>query len=131
MEIPTITPQDISTFHSLYGEVKTLNEQASASIIAAQENKENELTIARDGQPIVVKENDLWTEVFHLGPACEGGQILSEKYPEPFELSAKAEQKKHELKAFALSKWNIDPLGMTLSDIMRMMEAMIEYKRSL
>jgi hypothetical protein len=94
--------------------VKQLNERAGASIDAAQVNKANELTIARDGQPVVVKESDLWTEVFHFGPACDAGQILSEKYPEPFKLSADAEKKKAELNAFAIKKWGIDPLCMTL-----------------
>jgi hypothetical protein len=128
MEIPTITPQDISAFHALYGEVKALNEHASAAIEAAKVNSENELTIARDGKPVVVKEGDLWTEVWHLGAQSDGGQILAEKYPEPFKLSADAEKKKGELKTFALTKWNIDPLGMTLSDIMRICEAIVNYR---
>jgi len=53
---------------------------------------------------------------------------LAEKYPDAFRLSREAEQKKDEIKAFAISKWDIDPLAMTLSNIMRIVEALIEYK---
>ena len=128
MEIPTITPQDISQFHSLHGEFKRLNEQASAAIIAARGNSENEITIARDGKAITVKEKDLWDEVFNLGPDCEGGKILAEKYPDAFTISTQAETKKKEFQALAMSKWNIDPLAMSLSDIMRITEAVVDYK---
>lgn len=75
-----------------------------------------------------MKENDLWTEVWHLGADCEGGKILAEKYPEPFKLSRQAEEKKAEIKKFAMAKWGIDPMAMTLSDIIRIMDAIVDYK---
>lgn len=128
MEIPTIDPKDIGTLHTLFSEHKSLSEQASAAILLAKENKDNELTIAREGRAVVVKENDLWEEVWALGPASDAGKILSEKYPDAFELSAKAEKKKEEVKAFALTRWGIDPLVMSLSDIIRIVEAVIDYK---
>jgi hypothetical protein len=52
MDIPTIDPQDISQFHSLDGEVKALNEQASAAIEAANANSENELTTRATAKPL-------------------------------------------------------------------------------
>ena len=128
MELPTIDPKDISEFHRLHGDFKDLQEQASAAILLAKENQDNELTIARDGKAIVVREKDLWDEIWALGPESEAGKVLSEKYADAFNLSADAEKKKGELKAFAQSKWNVDPLAMTLSDIIRIMEAVIEYK---
>jgi hypothetical protein len=131
MEIPTIDPKDIAHLRTLFAERKQLEEQASAAIELAKIHKEEEITIARDGQAVVVTENDLWTEVWHLGPDSDGGKILLEKYPEPFKLAAQAEAKKAEIKSFAITKWGIDPLAMTLSDIMRITEALIDYKLSL
>jgi hypothetical protein len=128
MEIPTIEPQDIAHFYSLHDEFKAMQVEAGVALDLAQANKEIEITIARDGRPTVVKENDLWTEVWHLGPQCEGGTILSEKYPDAFKLAARAEAKKNDMKAFAVSKWQIDPLGMTLADIMRRTEAIVNYR---
>jgi hypothetical protein len=128
MEIPTIAPADIVHFHALYSEFKSLQDQASAAIEAAKSNKDAEITIAREGQPVVLTEGDLWTEVWHLGADSEAGKILSEKYPGPFRLSKESEEKKAEMTAFALGKWKIDPLAMTLSDIMRIAEAVVDYK---
>lgn len=128
MDIPTISPEDLSTFHSLFAELKHLQEQATAAIDAAKTNADAEITIARDGQPVILKEKDLWDEVWHLGADCDAANVLSVKYPDAFGVSRDAEAKKAEMKAFSVSKWGIDPLAMTLSDIMRLMSAMIDYK---
>lgn len=128
MEIPTINPQDISAFHSLHDEFKRLQAQASDEISVARQNSANELTISRNGELVVVPEGALWDEVFYIGRNSDAGKILAEKYPKAFELSAKAEQKSAELKAFAMSKWGIDPLAMSLSDIIRIIEGLIASK---
>ena len=129
MEIPTIQPQDIARFHELHDEFKRISEQASAAIVVAQDNKENEITIARNGKPVVVSENALWQEVWALGPESEAGGILKEMYPQAFELSAKAEAKKNEMKAFSVTKWGIDPLAMSLSDIIRIIQAVVKAEK--
>ncbi|TXH50830.1 MAG: hypothetical protein E6Q97_19645 [Desulfurellales bacterium] len=128
MEIPTITTEDISAFHALHAEFKRINEKASDAIIAARANSQNDITIARNGKAVTLKEGALWDEVWSLGETSEAGAILGEKYPEAFELSGKAEAKKDEMKRFAVLKWQIDPIGMTLSDIMRLCEAIVEWK---
>jgi predicted ATP-grasp superfamily ATP-dependent carboligase len=128
MEKPTITSEGIARFHTLHSEFKALQDQASAEISTAQLNNDVEITIARDGKAVVVKERELWTEVYHLGPACDAGKILSEKYPAAFEVSAKAEEKKKEMQSFAMAEWGINPLAMSLSDIMRVTEALVDYK---
>lgn len=128
MEQPTITADSIAAYHALHREFKTLSEQASEAIKNAKLNGENEITIARDAQPVVVREKDLWDEVWNLGGGCDAGKILSEKYPEAFDLSRKTEEKKQELKKYALAEWNIDPLAMSLSDIIRIIEGVVDYK---
>lgn len=130
MDIPTISPEDLSTFHSLFAELKTLQEQATVAIEAAKTNADAEITIARDGKPVVLSEKALWDEVWHLGADCDAGTILSARYPDAFRLSREAEEKKAEMKAFSVTQWGIDPVAMTLSDIMRLMSAMIDYKLS-
>jgi hypothetical protein len=126
MELPTA--QTIAEFHVLSDDFKALNNGASDAIVAAKEHHDQEVTIARDGKPLVVKERDLWEEVYHLGPASEAGTILNEKYPEPFELSRQAEQKKEDIKAWAVEKWGINPLAMSLSDIIKLAEAVADLR---
>ena len=43
MDIPTISPEDLSTFHSLFAELKTLQEQATVAIEAAKTNADAEM----------------------------------------------------------------------------------------
>jgi hypothetical protein len=126
MEHPTA--QSIAEFHVLSDEFKALNQRASESIKAAQLHQGSQITIARDGKPVVVTEKDLWDEVYYLGPASDAGRMLAEKYPEPFEFSAQAEAKKTELKKWALEKWGIDPLAISLSDIIKVIEAVVDYR---
>jgi len=126
MEHPTA--ESIAEFHKLSDEFKELNTLASDAVAAARLHQSNEITIARDGQPVVVTEKDLWDEVWHLGPDSDAGTILKEKYPQPFELSAQTNKKKEEIKAWAVSKWGIDPLAMSLSDIIKITEAVVDYR---
>jgi hypothetical protein len=128
MEIPTITPQDISSFHALHSEFKQIKEQADAALVVARGNSENEITIARGGKAVTVKEGVLWDEIWNLGTGAEASQILGEKYPEAFKLAADTEAKKGEMKAFAMTKWDIDPMAMSLSDIIRLIEGVVASK---
>lgn len=129
MEIPTIKPQDISTYQVLVSEFKALQEKASNEIVAARLNGENDITISRDGQPVTIKEKNLWTEVFALGPDSDAGQILKNVYPAAFELSAEANKKSEEMKKFAIASFGVNPLEMSLSDIFRIIEAVFEMKK--
>src|SRR4051794_2230731 len=72
-------PKTFCKFHSLYGEFKHIQEKANAAIFAARDSGDSDITIARDGKAVTLKEKDLWDEVWNLGSDCEAGKILAEK----------------------------------------------------
>ena len=126
METPTA--ETIGQLHEHFDVLKDLQRKASDAIAAAQQNGQQEITIARDGKAVVVHEKDLWDEVWHLGSNSDAGRILKEKYPGAFALSLKAEEKMAEIKHFTTEKWGINPLAMSLSDILKLTGALIDYK---
>jgi hypothetical protein len=128
MEQPTITAESLAQFHSLFDEFEVLKTQASEALAVAKLNSELEIFITRDGKVSTVKEKDLWDEVWHLGAFSDAGEILNEKYPSVFEANRKAEAKKQEFQAFAKERWNIDPFGVSLSGIIRLIEGVVDYR---
>jgi dsDNA-specific endonuclease/ATPase MutS2 len=125
----TITEEKLAKLDQLYREVDELSEKASDAIKNAKRNKENEITIARDGKPIIIKEALLWDEVRVLGTqAIDAYSVLSEKYPEPFELSKQQIAKANEMDMFVLAEFGISSTQIRLKDIMTIVEAMVDYK---
>jgi len=129
MELPTITGEDIRHFHKLSEDFKATQALASRAIADAKLNQNNELTIARDGKPVSIREKDLWDEVWTLGATCEAAGILKEKYPDVFIHSVAADDKRQEIKVFAIERWQVDPLAISLSDIIRIIEGVVDYKK--
>lgn len=82
MDIPTIAPEDIARFHELHDEFRSLQDRASDALRTAQLNKEYEITIARDGKAVVMKEGDLWTEVW-LAQNVTAARSLISPNPRP------------------------------------------------
>ena len=56
MKTATVTGEHIAQFHKLYREFKVLLDQSQAELAAARLNDDNEITIARNGQPVVIAE---------------------------------------------------------------------------
>jgi hypothetical protein len=123
-----ITRETIEQLYRHYDELDVLEQQASAAIKVAQEHKNEEITIAQEGKSVTVREKDLWDETWTLGPACEAGALLREKYPDAFEISDRHAAKAQELREFTVAKLGIDYRAMKLSDILRLVEGVIELK---
>lgn len=124
-----ITEEKIAQLNKLYKEVDDINEVVSDAIKNAKRNKENELTIARDGKPHTITEALLWEEVRILGEeATEAYSVLSEKYPEVFTASKEQRAKAEELALFTETAFGISSTQIRLKDIMALVEAMVDYK---
>lgn len=130
MEQPSITAKDIEHFHKLFAEFRALTDKASNELNTAKLQQDRQINITRDGKPMSVKEKDLWDEVWHLGANSDAGKALSEKYPSVFQASKQANEKKLEMQKFARAQWDIDPLALSLSDIIRLIEGVVDYKLS-
>lgn len=129
MEKPTITSQDLADFYTIQSEFDELQRKASEALVNAKAAQEQEISISRNGKHQVVREKDLWDEIWHNVEDDTAKTVLREKYPQVFELSEKTEEKKEHLKQFAMEKWEINPLAMSLSDIFRIAEAVYEMKQ--
>lgn len=118
----------IEELYSRYDELDKVQEEASELLKQAKENKEAKVNITRDGKEVEVTEKDLWDEVRFMGMACEAYKILNKKYPKVFEASEKQNELARELQAWTVENLGIDYRAIKLSDIFRVVEAIIDYK---
>lgn len=122
MKAPIITGEHIDTVIRLYEELEVLTETESEAIKSAQAGNDEKTAIVKrnNGEEQTVSEKDLWKEVFYIGEGSEGYPILKERYPNVFEQSALHAQKLQEITAYTVTHLGVDPLKMSLSDIIRL-----------
>lgn len=124
-----ITREKIETVYHLYDELAVQKELASEAIKEAQRHGSNAVLIKRkDGTEQEVTEKMLWDEVWTLGSDCDAGRFLKGKYPKAFELSDVATAKAKELSTYTLAELGVDSQAIRLSDVIRITEALIEFK---
>jgi hypothetical protein len=124
-----ITIEKISKVYELYDELEALKETSSELIKSAKENRNNKILVKRaGGAETEVTEDMLWTEVYHLGDKTEGYEALKNRYPEAFSASDEVNKKLEEIQKYTNVELGIDALQIKLSDILRIVEALVEYK---
>lgn len=124
-----ITREKIETVYRLYDELAVQKEVASEAIKEAQRHWGNPVLIKRkDGTEQELAEKLLWDEVWTLGSDCDAGRFLKGKYPKAFELSDVANAKARELSTYTIAELGVDAQAVKLSDIIRITEALVEYK---
>lgn len=123
-----ITLEKIQKLETLYNEIDALDREVSESLILAKKNKKNEITISRDGKPLVISEGRLWDEVRVLGEDCDAAQILAPMYPGVFSKAEEQRKKASELDVFCQTELGVDYKRLRLIDFMHIVSAMIDYK---
>lgn len=124
-----LTREKLDAFHQLNEEVKRAEEIASESLRTAQDRfKHRTHKLQRAGKEIEINEKTLWDEVFYLGEDSEAGAILTKLHPQVFANYATQNAAAAKYKAFGLTQLGIDPARMTMSDQLKMVEAMVEFK---
>jgi hypothetical protein len=124
-----ITGDLLGTLYGMYAELDRLKEDASSAIKAAKQNAQKPITITRKGgTEQKVTEQMLWDELWTLGKQSEAGLRLREKYPEAFAKADAQEAKLTELRAFTVLELGMDAQAVTLRDILRLIEGVVEYK---
>jgi hypothetical protein len=124
-----ITREKIEKLSQLYDELDALQRQMNDADAAAKEFKENIVIIARkDGTTSEVPEKALWDEIYQLGKLTEAYGVMSAKYPKVFELTEACNVKAEEIMRFGVAELGIDPLRVRLSDIFRLVEAVVDLK---
>jgi hypothetical protein len=82
----------------------------------------------KDGKVVDVPESALWDEIYHLGQTSEAYQFLKDKYPHVFEKTDRYEKKVLEISQFSVAELGVDAIRMRLSDIIRIVEGVVDYK---
>ncbi len=123
-----ITKKKIKDLYAIYEEMNPLIDEASELLKRAKLNKDKKIKVKRDGKTVEVKEGDLWTEIFYKANT-DARETLKGIYPEVFEKSEQAEAKKDEMIKYSVAELGIHPEQMTLYNLIRLVEGIIEYKK--
>lgn len=118
-----ITKKQIDNLDKIYDELDKLADKVSEAELLARQNKDVSTTIERDGKQVEVKEADLWNEYRYLGDKSDAGKYLREKYTDLFQKIEEYEVKKDELVAYSKVELGVNPLAMTLRDIIKLIRA--------
>ncbi len=127
-----ITKEFIKEVEALEKELIETNEEISKifPFIKAQ-NRDKLYKVKREGKEVEIKEETLWTEVYHLGLKCQAGEILKPVYPEIFELSEKTEKLKIEIQKKEADAIGFDIKTMTLLKLIKLIIAIVKNIKKL
>lgn len=114
-----ITKKQIKKVYDIYDEIDKLAEIATQAELEAKKNKDVIATV--DGKE--VKEQDLWNEFRYLGEKSKAGEYLKDKYKDLFNKLEDYNIKVDELKVYCQSELGVNPLAMTLRDILKLIQA--------
>jgi hypothetical protein len=92
-----------------------LDLRAAASLVLQRQKQE-------------VTEDLLWTEIYHIGDKSEGFEALKHRYPEAFAVSDEVNKKVEEIQSYTVAELGIDAMQLKLSDIIKIVEALVEFK---
>lgn len=122
----------IKKIYRLNDELQVLLNQESDLYKAATNNRENKITIKRDGKDVEVTEGELWEEIRYVaqmgGVAKQATDLMKKKYPEAFEAAEARDAKNDEIKAavYELSGMNLPEIH--IAGVMKLVEAIVDYK---
>jgi hypothetical protein len=115
----------------LHNEKKKLDELISDNLktIKARFN-DRQHKVIREGKEVMVKEKDLWEEIWHLGgdASVEAGKIMRKKYPDLFILVDKGSTLGEEIGNFTLVHFGFDHKAMTLSNYISLSKQLIRFE---
>lgn len=125
------TNENISKLENIYERIDTVKTRLSHEFsLALEASKDTEFEIERKGEKSNVTGATLWYEVQNLGADCDAGKILKPIYGEVFTQSEKYDELVKELNDFSKTELGIDPLQMTLLDIVRISKGIIENNKN-
>jgi hypothetical protein len=124
METVKITEEKIEKLITLYDNFKKAEEEASNELSKAMMNKNRRIKYKNEN----LEESVLWEEIRYSGQNGEANKILKEKYPLMFEKAESQEKTKAEYKEYCIKEIEIDPTRLTLSDIIKLTLALVDYK---
>lgn len=128
-----ITNEKIKKLDDFYREIETLKIELDNEYVGAREGAENKkqslVRKTKDGEKEVeISEDRLWYELRNLGWQSQAGETMKKTYPKVFELYEKHSKAVSDMEDFCLKELNINPTKITLLDIIRIVEGVINGK---
>ena len=121
------TNEKIEKLQDFYNKLEEIKTELNSEYVNAKEGASEKVhKLTRNDKEVEVSEDMLWYEVENLGSNCEAGTILQPKYPKVFELSKQYDETVHAMNAFSIKELGVDPLKVSLIDIIRIAMAVKE-----
>ena len=124
MEVLEINKEKIEKLMTLCKELREVQENTSTELANAKSN--NHRRILYKGKNF--EEQVLWDEIRYAGVNGEAGKVMRAKYPKAFDLYDKQEEKSKEYEKFVIDNIGVDPLAMTLADVVQLILGVVDYK---
>jgi hypothetical protein len=131
-----ITRENIKKLEEFYKQINDTKAVLDSEYSNAYEgSKERKQKIMRkiDGKDVEVEapEDKLWYEVTNLGVQCQAGQVLKPIYPKVFEAVEIHEKAVAELNAYCIREIGIDPLKLSLLDIIKIVDGILDGRKEI
>lgn len=123
-----LTEKNIATLYKLQDELDELIEEESKAYKKATDNRDNKITIKRNGKKVEVKEGDLWDEVRALGLDSEAGKVLQKKYKKAFRVAIKRQKVSDRLNAFIEHEFGTSFATMTAGKLFQTIRELVKYE---
>lgn len=129
-----IKKENIAQLEVFYKEINETKAKLDSEYSNAYEgSSERKQKIIRkfDGidKEVEAPEDKLWFEVMNLGVNCDAGKVLKNIYPNVFDAVDKHEKVVSDLNDYCLKEIGIDPLKLSLLDIIKIVDGVIEGRK--
>lgn len=124
MESKEITTEKIEKLFEIYDKLTSLKEEQSKELSNAMIN--NNRKIKYNGHDI--EERALWDEIKYTGKNGPAGKVLNEKYPKAFQKAEEYDRIVKEYIEYCLLEFEVNPLEITLANIIKLILGLIDYK---
>jgi hypothetical protein len=131
-----ITKENIQKLEEFYKQINdskaTLDSEYSNAYEGSNERKQK-IMRKIDGKDIEVEapEDKLWYEVQNLSVNCDAGLVLNKIYPKVFEAVETHEKAVAELNAYCIKEIGIDPLKLSLLDIIKIVDGILDGRKGI
>ena len=121
-----LTRTTLNALHELTANHARIKDKRSEILRTAQDRYGHRVhKVPRPGgEQVEISEKVMWDEVFYLGVACESGKALQKIHPDVFKGYADEQKAADELKKFTVLELGLDFTALTLSDYLKMTEAL-------
>jgi len=127
--------KNIEKLESFYKDLESVRNELTIEYNNAQDisNEKKYKTMRKNPEGVEVEVElegkTLWYEIRNLGFKCDGATILRVEFPKVFDLQEKHEAMVNKLNEFSKLELGVDPLAMTLLDVVKIAKGVSENNK--